>query len=124
MARSSYKYKIKDRNFISDEIERIMLTPESDDLSDDSLERNEMAQAQSSQCYSDQQHIISRVSALYTLTNGHMNPTTCHLPHLRPLWSLHHLRLDLVEVEEARPRQQDPRHRIASTSPRDPHPGH
>jgi hypothetical protein len=41
IARGSYKYKIKDRNFISDEIKRIMLTPESDDLSDDSLELNE-----------------------------------------------------------------------------------
>ncbi len=41
MARLFYKYKIKDRNFISVEIERIMLTPESDDLSGDSLELNE-----------------------------------------------------------------------------------
>ena len=36
-----YKHKIKDRNFITVEIERIMLTPGSDDLSGDSLELNE-----------------------------------------------------------------------------------
>ena len=72
MARSSYKYKIKDRNFISDEIERIMLTPESDDLSDDSLERNEMAQAQSSQCYSDQQHILIYLSLAAYLLCTHL----------------------------------------------------